>query len=237
METPPGLKQWLHHLKHNEALKHQPISAGQLDARVALLRAWQSERLAHTYADLMTDKQYRPACLFFLSDIYAPRDFSQRDHDAERIHAFLSRMLPAPMIRLLTDVIELNRLTAALDERLAQVLVDSLGVVNAITPEVYAAGYRACDNRAERVRQIDLITKIVAELGQGARHNSVGVALRIGRGPARRAGWEELAGFLERGYAAFKQMRDVPTFVAAIDVRERLILERIFAGHADPFGA
>jgi hypothetical protein len=204
---------------------------------VALLRTWQSERLARTYADLSTDKRHRPACLFFLSDIYAPRDFSQRDHDAERIHDFLARVLPAPMIQLLTDVIELNRLSAALDERLAGVLAESFGVASVITPEVYAAGYRVCDNRAERERQIELITKIVTELGEGARHSAVGVALRIGRGPARRAGWEELADFLERGYAAFKQMRDVPAFVAAVDERERRILERIFAAHPDPFGA
>jgi hypothetical protein len=104
----PNPKQLLHDLQHDEALRHQPVLATDLDPPLARLRQWQSERIARTYADLLADKRYRPACLFFLSDIYAPRDFSQRDHDVERIHTFLSRVVPAQMLQLLTDVVELN---------------------------------------------------------------------------------------------------------------------------------
>jgi hypothetical protein len=215
----PNPGQLLHDLQHNQELRHQPVLATELDPPLALLRKWQSERLAHTYADLLADKRYRPACLFFLSDIYAPRDFSQRDHDVERIHAFLSRVVPAPMLQLLTDVVELNSLTQALDRKLVDVLVNKLNVTGAITPELYAEGYRICDNYAERVRQIDLITRVVAQVGEGARLRGVGTAMKLVGGPARRAGWAELYGFLERGYDAFRQMRDVRLLCQLVEQR------------------
>lgn len=234
---PPDAARLLRDLQHDEALRHQTIAASQLDPALALLRTWQSERLARTYADLLTDKHYRPACLFFLSDLYAPRDFSQRDHDAERIHTFLARVVPAPMLQLLTEVITLNALTTDLDRRLVDVLVRQLGVTDNLTALQYAEGYRRCDNFAERARQIDLLVEVVRQVSEGARMPGVGLALKIARGPARRAGWVEVFDFLERGYGAFKQIREAAAFAGTIAQRERRLLDRIFAGDPDPFAA
>jgi hypothetical protein len=68
------------------------------------------------------------------------------------------------MLTLLTQVVELNRLTNALDNRLVQVLVDELGVTEELTPQLYAEGYLICDNYAERARQIDLTTHVLAQV-------------------------------------------------------------------------
>ncbi len=226
----PNAYELLRDLQKNEELKHQGIVGSELDPHLALLRGWQSERLTHTYADLLDDSRYRQACLFFLSDIYAPRDFSQRNHDVERIYAFLSRAVPAQMLQLLTDTIELNTMTDTLDGQLLRVLVDKLGVTDKITPELYAEGYRICDNYTERAYQIDLTAKILEEVGKGAQHMVIGIALKMLRGPAHTAGWVELYDFLERGYGAFKGMRDVMFFVDTIREREKHILDEIFSG-------
>jgi hypothetical protein len=227
---PPDPTRLLHDLEHSDELRPQTVAGAELDPQLALLRVWQSERLSRTYADLLTDKHYGPACRFFLSDIYAPRDFSQRDHDIERIYAYLSRVVPAQMLQLLTDTIELNELTNQLDHALLRALVDKLGVTDTITPQIYAEGYRICDNYTERKYQIDLTTRLLKEVAEGARLAAVGVAMKVVRGPAERAGWGELYSFLERAYAAFKQMRDVKTFVRTIKEREMSILDRIFCG-------
>ncbi len=225
----------LRQLQDSEDIQHVDVVATSLEPRLALLRAWQSERLATTYADLLANKHYRPACLFFLSDIYGPRDFTQRDHDAERLHEILSRLLPAPMLKQLADIIELNRLTAALDQALVEMLFEQLGVTDAITPAVYAEGYRRCQNQGERSQQIDLIVKVLTEAAQGAHWPGVGVALKLAGGTARKAGWVELYDFVERGYAAFRQIKDVKAFVTTVEQRERRILDQIFAGQPEPF--
>lgn len=236
-EKSPNVIRLLQDLENNPDLKHRSVPEAELDPQLASLKAWQSERLRRTYADLLNDKRYQPACLFFLNDIYAPRDFSQRDYDIERLHDFLSRLLPPIMLTLLTQVVELNRLTNTLDRRLVQALVDELGVTDEITPQLYAQGYRICDNYAERLRQIELTTHVLAQVGVGARQLVVGAAMKVLRSPAQRADWVELYEMLEHGYAAFKQMKDVKNFVGVIEQREKRILERIFSGVGDPFVA
>ena len=99
---PPSPAELLHHLEHNAELQHQEVAPAGLTAQVAMLRRWQADRLARTYADLLADACCRAACEFFLDDIYAPVDFSQRDHDLDRIHRFVSRELPPQTIQLLT---------------------------------------------------------------------------------------------------------------------------------------
>ncbi len=234
-EKSPNVVRLLLDLENNPDLKHESVAGAELDPNLAMLRTWQSERLRRTYADLLEDKRYQPACLFFLNDIYAPRDFSQRDHDIERLHDFLSRLLPPIMLALLTQVVELNRLTNALDQRLVSVLVGELGVKDEITAQLYAEGYRICDNYAERLRQIELTAHVLAQVGAGSRLLVVGAAMKMLRGPAQRADWVELYELLEHGYAAFKQMRDVKTFVGIIEQREKRILGQIFSGAPDPF--
>jgi hypothetical protein len=206
-----------------------------LEPGMALLRSWQVERLAKTYADLLVDRHYGPACRFFLSDIYAPRDFSQRDQDIEHIHSWLSRFLPASMIRLVTDTILLNRLTSELDRRLLQVLVGELKITDTIPAGVYAEAYRRCDNYAVRVQQIDLMVKILREVGEGARMPLVGLTIKLTRKPARQAGWSDFHETLARGHDAFQQMHRVRKFVSTIEHREKRILERIYAGNLNPF--
>jgi hypothetical protein len=232
---PPDVTHLLQKFQQSDELKRQLIAVTSLDPHLALLRTWQSERLALTYADLLSDQHYRPACLFFLSDIYAPRDFSQRDHDLQRIHDFLSRVVPPLMLQVLTDAIELNTLTNELDNQLMRVLVDTLGVTDTISPHLYVEAYRQCDNYAERIRQINLITGLAAQVNEGAHLFATRLALKVIRGPAYRAGWSEVYDFLERGYDAFRQMRDVEQFARIIEEREKRILDRIYCGHPDPF--
>ncbi len=232
---PPDPAQLLKQLQTDEALKHQPVAPSELPPALMALRMWQSERLKQTYNDLLEDKQFRPACEFFLSDIYAPRDFAQRDHDLERIQHSVEHIAPPQVTNMLAQLVELNRLTNVLDEKLTGALGDV--VVEPITPQRYADAYRRCDNYAERLRQIELIGQVITQVGGWAHLFIVGMALKIVRGPAHQAGWVELYDFLERGYTAFRQMRDVPKFVTIVETRERRILDRIYAGQPDPFAS
>jgi hypothetical protein len=101
---------------------------------------------------------------------------------------------------------------------------------------LYAEAYRLCNNYSDRVRQIEMVSEIGDELDRIAKIPLVGTALHLARGPAIRAGWVELTEFLERGYRAFEHMRGAQFFTSTIRQRERRILDKIFAGDADPFG-
>jgi hypothetical protein len=216
-------------------LRREELAAEPLEPALALLKAWQSQRLARTYADLLATDRYRLACRFFLDDIYAARDFAQRDRDVIEMHNFMQRFVPASLLRPLDETIALYALTQSLDQRLRDVLVDEVGVTDGLTEAQYAEGYRRCDNYADRVRQIDKIVEIGSLLDVIIGLPLTGTALQMAKVPANRAGWTELTGFMERGYRAFKHMRGAGEFLDTIRRRERTILDRIYAEEPEPF--
>jgi hypothetical protein len=224
----------LSHLRQYKAAQPLPTTTG-LDAKLAMLRTWQSQRLAHTYADLLASERFGPACRFFLNDIYAPRDFSQRDHDIEYLYELMSHFIPESLLKLVHSTILMNQLTNALDQALLHALVDDLGVKDTITPQLYAEAYRICNNYSDRADQIQLVVDIGNMVDKSTRLPLVGTTLRLARLPAYSAGWGDLHDFLERGFTAFKHMRGSGAFLKAIQEREMDILDRIFAGQPLPF--
>lgn len=227
--------QLLTHLIEARPGKHMPIAGQALPPTIKLIREWQSARLAWTHRDLLESPRYRPATLFFLSDVYAPRDFSQRNFDIQKAYDAMRKAVPERVVHTLAETIELHQFTDELDAFLATVMVEQLGVTDSITPEQYAEGYRLCDNYADRTRQIAMIVKIGRSVDRVVRLPFIGITLRLAHTPAHMAGWVELQSFLERGYAAFKHMKGAEEFLATVERREMAILDRIFAGHPAPF--
>jgi hypothetical protein len=225
----------LTHLAQARPGHHVAVDSKELAREVALLRTWQTQRLSQTYDDFLRSPRFRPAAIFFLSDLYAPTDFSQRNSDLERFYEGLRKALPERALVVLAEGIKLHEFTEQLDNALARVLVDELGVTDTITEAQYAEAYRICDNYEERLQQIRMIDKIGRGVDHMVRLPFVGIALRLAHTPAHLAGWHELQGFLERGFAAFKHMKGADEFLGTVQLRETRILDQIFAGHPQPF--
>ncbi len=120
---------------------------------------------------------------------------------------------------------ELSALSHELDEALALRLAN-----DPLDAGHYARAYRACDNRAERERQIALLTEVGQALDRYVRKPLLRRSLSAMRRPARAAGLGELQGFLERGFDAFARMRGADEFMATIVERELALMHGLFAG-------
>jgi hypothetical protein len=92
-----------------------------------------------------------------------------------------------------------------------------------------------CGNYEVRLQQLDVVQDVGNGVDSLARFPMICMVLRAARRPARTSGWLELHDFMERGFAAFKEMNGADNFLATVMQRERLILDRIFAGHERPF--
>jgi hypothetical protein len=193
------------------------------------LRAWQAARLTSTYGDLLHDPECVDAVKFFLTDLYGPEEHSRRDQDLARAWSILSRTLPRATLGLLERAIELQTLTAQLDEAMVQQLA-----TGPVTQESYAAAYRAVGRPEARRRQIDLVLTIATDLERVVRHAWVGLALRAARVPAHAAGYGALQDFLERGFAAFRRMKDAGRMLSAIRERETRLSAALLAGGPAP---
>lgn len=218
-----------------KSLRHEHEASPERAAQRLWLRRWQAARLARTYEDLLRDEATRAAAEFFLSDLYGLQDTAGRDAALERVLPVMAKVLPDAALHGVGLAVELDALSEELDARLLDVLVRELGVRGELTEEAYAEGYRRCDNYDRRGHQIELIREVGKDLAQLVRKTMVSAMLRGMRAPARAAGCGELQDFLERGFRAFRQMKDPQRFLDTIQTREMQILDRIYAGAPRPF--
>jgi hypothetical protein len=217
-------------LARKRSLEERAAKDKALAPRMADLRSWQARRLARTYDDLRGDTRYARAMEFFLSDLYGPHDFSGRDRDLMRAWRYLKHSLPATAMEALGRAIELEILSAELDEEMVAALPPA-----PVTSAAYCAAYRSVGRRDARERQIELVVGVGEDLDRVVRRPWVGRALQLAHAPAHAAGFGVLQDFLERGFAAFRGMRDARPFLETIRDRETKLLEALFAGEQDPF--
>lgn len=218
------------------SLRSASVLSGRQAALRMRLRAWQAARFERTYADLMASGRYRPAAEFFLSDLYGPKDFSERDQELERFLPAMTKILPASAIHTLTVGVELELLSESLDSAMVQALQAAGQTVEAdISEAAYAKAYRACADRRGRKAQIVLILQIGDAIDSLTRKPLLRAAIALIKGPAHAAGMGELHDFLDRGFKAFRHMQGAAEFLAIIRERESLILARLFAKHRAPF--
>ncbi|MGL6070706.1 FFLEELY motif protein [Craterilacuibacter sp.] len=213
----------LRHAAHEDAHKTQAREC---------VRTWQARRLAASYADLLASERYAPAARFFLDELYGNKDGGERDAEVERIMPTLLKVLPASGLCVLAAALELDALSEALDHGMAERL-HAAGALTALTPEAYAAAYRAGNNPGERARQIALTREVGTTLDHLTQKPLLGLSLRMMKGPAQLAGLADLYRFLEQGYTSFRHMAGADEFLAIICSRESALMDTLFCGGCD----
>jgi hypothetical protein len=199
-----------------------------LAERVTALKAYQQARFRRSYADLLSDRRYAAAALFFLDELYGPHDFGPRDAQFARIVPALTRLFPHDIVETVTLLARLHALSERLDSAMARHLPSAQ-----IAAPAYAAAWQAVGEPAQREEQVAMTLRIGQALERFTRIPMLQVTLRMMRGPAHAAGLHDLQHFLETGFTTFKEMRGANTFLDTIGQRERALIHALF----DPLAA
>ena len=142
-------------LRMNRRVRDAALEPRNLSPMLPPLQRWQAARLARGFDDLLADPRSAPAARFFLSDLYGDHDVSGRDRDVERVMPLMQRLLPAEMLGIAADAMELAVLSHALDLRTAAALEEHGAAAEAdITEQGYAQAYRSVGRARLRVRQV-----------------------------------------------------------------------------------
>jgi hypothetical protein len=222
-----------------QALTHSHKLAARLDepgfplAELELVQAWQRQRLARLYKNLISQERYRAAGDFFLDELYGGLHFRERDQEMERVLPVMVRMLRDDMLLVLAEAFELQSLSLQFDMDMTALFQKS-GWTELNTAR-YGEIYRACGREPERKHQIELIGRLGLELNELVHHRLVLWLIRTLRGPARAAGFGLLQSFLENGLNAFRIMGDGTEFVETIWHKESEVMHRLLAGDKNPF--
>ena len=197
------------------------------------LQQWQLNRLADSYRDLSSQDSMRPACEFFLSELYGGLDFLERDQDMHKVMPLMEKFLPGKALMSLASAFELQAISLEFDMDMARIL-NSRGVVDLDVP-TYGTVYRACGRQAEREKQILLIRQIGIDLADLVGKTLLTALVRLLRGPAHAAGFGTLQEFLESGLVSFRKMDDPVFFIDTVYQREWASMQKLFAGDENPF--
>lgn len=197
-------------------------------ARCALKR-FQSARMAGTHADLLAAPDSSAAARFFLNDLYGANDMTQRDADIERIIPVMEKLLPAQALATIAEAVVLDALSESLDAAMASRLGELF------SEDDYVIAYREMTQRVDRERQLAYVQTVGNSMCELVCVPLIGATLKMMRGPAKLANLSELHDFLERGFTAFKGMKQPRVFVATIVAREAAIMENLYAEQAQPF--
>lgn len=199
-------------------------------ARVKAVKAWQQLRLKRTYPDLAADARYAPATAFFMDELYGIKDSALRDRDLIRMYPTIQRVLPQFAYDAVSKALELDVISEEFDQMLAKKLDGA-----AINEKNYAEAFREAGSKKDRLRQVDLMRAVGAELDVVVKKPLIYSTLRMLRTPARLAGLSNMQQFLEAGFTAFRHMNGAEYFLHTIAERETLLIERLYSRHPDPF--
>ncbi len=221
--TPAG-QRILAHLEAVERERVARLADPGLGARVTALKAYQQQRFARTYSDLLTTPRYAGASRFFLEELYGPRDYTDRDAQFARIVPALVRLFPDEIIATVETLAALHALSESIDSEMAR----RLGA-DTVDRMRYVRAWQATGREADRERQIALTLQVGQALERYTRKPLLRQSLRMMRGPARAAGMSALQHFLETGFDTFGEMRGAAEFLNTIGHRERVLAAALFA--------
>jgi hypothetical protein len=203
------------------------IRAGEpsLAERVSALKRFQHARFARTYADLMADRRYASATVFFLEDLYGPTDFSERDAQFARVVPALVRLFPREVLETVKDLSALHALSEQLDTAMARALQST-----SLDGQSYGRAWRQVGDALSRETQIQLIIALGTAIDRYTRNRLLRHSLRVMRAPAQAAGLTVLQRFLETGFDTFRSMGGAGDFLQIIAHRERALAAKLFSG-------
>ena len=208
-------------------LRRELHADAAVNERWLAVKQWQAARLSRTYPDLLASARYRPACEFFLTELYGAKDFEARDSEALRVVPKLARMLPERAVETMALAVELDETSESLDARLAT------AVRLPIDADGYARAYRETGTVAERQLQIETVDRIGRTLEKLARIPLLSGMLHMMRAPAEAAGFGHLHRFLQSGFDAFQGMGPAGEFLDTIRRRETALMQALFAGRVE----
>lgn len=203
------------------------------------LRRYQASMLRDTYRDLMEDEGYKRLLTFILDTIYTPEDVNAPTDAFKKVYDYFLERPKGKPITILTKLMELNRLSEELDQSLTEQISEigpttpaktagQAGEPCEITDAVYENALRACNNRKERERHIELFAECVTTLHELTRHSLNAFMFKVIKLLMSYLGRPKVIKVVEEGYGAFLDVEDISRFTRVIKERELKRLERVY---------
>lgn len=214
---------------------HERSQPAETAAMLKALRQWRAARMQATYGDLYQAPRYRPAVDFLVNDLFGTDKLGVRASQLRQAESAMVKVMPDTLLGLTAKAVHLTALTVELDVILAEQMKNSQAGAEGVAGDVVAESLRLYGDYQRYKQQVNLVESVGGEIDTAVHKPFVAMALRMCRKPAHLMGLADLQDFLERGFAAFKNMRGAGEFLATFKKREMTILDKVFSGRENPF--
>ncbi|QDL56051.1 FFLEELY motif protein [Rhodoferax aquaticus] len=219
------------------ALREAQVVAPRLGDAVIQIKQLQARRFEGTYRDLLRSEDFGDAARFFLTELYAAKDYSARDQQFSRIAKTIEKVFPASVIQTATQMASVHCLTEELDQAMGACWLEQ--PLDRDPVSRYIDCWRFVGARHERSTQLLGVLKLGKDLTQLTNTVGLSTLLKLMRRPAHLAGLESLQTFLETGFETFKTMSrcndstGAGYFLNQVRDREEAWITRFFDGPTD----
>lgn len=219
------------------AIRLAALSDPSMLAATKAVKSFQAKRFSGTYSDLLLSVEFGAAARFFLEDLYSDKDYSQRDAQFSRIAGALQTLFPEQVVATAVSLAQLHLLTEELDAQMAASWIAQSQNAQSDSVTRYMVCWRHVAREADRIRQLDKVLSVGADLDRLTRTPGLRFMLRMMRRPASAAGLGSLQNFLESGFDTFSGMSGnggrALEFLNTIQRRESAWIERLSRGETE----
>lgn len=222
-------------LEYQSLNYHQNPAVAQ---RLHEVQAWMKARIAQTHAEFFAEPKNQLMAAYFLNRLYGGPDFDAMAQQIERLLKYAHKaesLLPENAIKTGTKSVSLAVLATRLDEQVAQQLLEDYPLETPLTDEIMRQTLIKLDQGEARYQQLQLLDELGVTLDKYMRSTMMYAAFKMCKGIAHKYQFDGMYEFIQEGFAAMKPMKSAASFIQTFTAKEREIIEKVHAGHPNPF--
>lgn len=222
-------------------LQYQTLNYHQnpvLKQRLHEVQAWMKTRIAGTHQEFFALPENQLMAQYFLDRLYGGPDFDAIAQQIERLLKYAhkaEKLLPENAIKTGTKSVSLAVLATRLDEQVAEQLLEDYPLETPLTDEIMRETLVKLDQGDARYEQLQLLDELGLALDKYMRSTMMYAAFKMCKGIASKYQFEQMYEFIQEGFAAMKPMKSAAAFIKTFTEKEREIIEKVHAGHPNPF--
>ena len=209
-----------------------------LEKRLHEAQDWLKVRIQTTHHDLFNQKENQLMAKYFINRLYGGPEFNDLALQIERLLKYAhkaEKIIPENAIKTGLKSVGLAVLAMRLDEQVAAQLLQDYPVNQAIDDEMMRQTLIKLDQYDARLEQLGLLDELGGALDKYMRSFIMHTAFKMCKGAAAKYHFELMYDFIGEGFVAMKPMKSAAKFIHEFTVKEREIVEKVHAGHPNPF--
>lgn len=199
--------------------------------QVHQVQQWQIARVTQTHKAILNDPVVAKAAHFLLIEAYQGQDLSQISNQIEKMVPYLVAWLPEQLMETIEQLLQLNLLTARLDEALAHEIFE-IQSHNQLTEAIYTQAFLAVGGGQWRSQQLDMMSELSYLLEHHVKNAMLLRIFKWAKGPAYAANFKVLYDFLQSGLTAFKEVTSPSELINTVLAVEYAINHQMVTGVA-----